>query len=53
MEFSREKGRTVVRVFEAGWKAAHVDGALENCGGWSEWLYGLKAYVQHGIDLRK
>ncbi|HEY3293958.1 MAG TPA: SRPBCC domain-containing protein [bacterium] len=53
MEFSRAKGRTVVKVFEAGWKETHVDGALENCGGWSEWLYGPKAYVQHGIDLRK
>jgi uncharacterized protein YndB with AHSA1/START domain len=53
MEFFRAKGKTVVRVYEAGWKAAHLDDAFDHCGGWSEWLYGLKAYVQHGIDLRK
>lgn len=53
IEFSRANRRTIVRVYEAGWKSTEVDGALDHCGGWSEWLYGLKAYVQHGIDLRK
>ena len=52
-EFKREKGKTVVRVYEAGWKVEHVDQAFDHCGGWSEWLCGLKAYVQHRIDLRK
>ena len=52
-EFSREKGKTVVRIREFGWKRAHVDDAFDHCQGWSEYLYGLKAYVQHGIDLRK
>ena len=52
-EFARERGYTVVRIFEAGWKPKHVDGAFDHCSGWSEFLYGLKAYVQHGIDLRK
>jgi uncharacterized protein YndB with AHSA1/START domain len=52
-EFSREKGKTVIRIYEFGWKAAHVDDAFDHCQGWSEFLYGLKAYVQHGLDLRK
>ncbi len=53
MDFSREKGRTVIRICEAGWKANQMDDAFDHCGGWSEWLYGLKAYVQYGIDLRE
>jgi uncharacterized protein YndB with AHSA1/START domain len=52
-EFKREKGKTVIRLYEAGWKHDHIDKAFDHCGGWSEFLYGLKAYVQHGIDLRK
>jgi uncharacterized protein YndB with AHSA1/START domain len=52
-EFSRYKRRTIVHVYEAGWKPERLDRALDNCGGWSEWLYGLKAYVDYGIDLRK
>ncbi len=32
---------------EAGLKASH-----ENCGGWSQTLTYLKAYIEHGIDLR-
>ena len=52
-EFSRETGRTVVRVKEWGWTKAQLDGALDHCGGWSEFLYGLKANIQYGIDLRR
>ena len=52
-EFSREKGKTVVRIKEWGWTAAQLNGAFDHCQGWSEFLYGLKAYVQYGIDLRK
>lgn len=52
-DFSRERGKTVVRIYEFGWRPAHIDDAFDHCQGWSEFLYGLKAYVQHGIDLRK
>jgi hypothetical protein len=52
-EFSREKGKSVIRIRERGWKPAHLKDAVDHCEGWSEYLYGLKAYVQYGIDLRK
>jgi uncharacterized protein YndB with AHSA1/START domain len=52
-EFARAKGRTTVRIFEAGWKVARLDDAFDHCGGWSEFLSGLKAWAQHGVDLRK
>lgn len=53
LEFSRENRRTVVRVKEWGWTSTHLVDAFDHCGGWSEFLYGLKADVQYGIDLRK
>jgi uncharacterized protein YndB with AHSA1/START domain len=52
-EFKREKSQTVIRIYEAGWKSERIDAAFDHCGGWSEWLYGLKAYLIYGIDLRK
>ena len=51
--FSRAKGRTTVRIYEAGWRIERLDDAFDHAGGWSEFLYGLKGWAQHGIDLRK
>jgi uncharacterized protein YndB with AHSA1/START domain len=51
-EFKRVKGKTEIRIYEAGWKHDHIDRAFDHCGGWTEWLCGLKVYLQHGIDQR-
>lgn len=50
-----DKGHTVVTISESGWK---TDGpgrqaSHENCGGWMHMVLCLKAYLEHGIDLRK
>ena len=52
-EFSREAGMTVIRISERGWRKDDLHSAFDQCAGWSEYLYGLKAYIQHGIDRRK
>ena len=51
---SLDDGRTLVRIAEEGWhetpgglKASYV-----NCQGWSQMLCALKAYLEHGINLR-
>ena len=47
-------GRTKVQIAEEGWR--ETDGALKasygNCQGWSQMLCALKAWVEHGINLR-
>jgi len=46
--------RTMVEIKEEGWR--ENQGALEasygNCQGWSQMLCALKAWVEHGINLR-
>lgn len=46
---------TLVKISETGWRENQedLDGAFGNCGGWSHMIFGLKAYVEYGIDLRK
>ena len=47
--------RTLVEIAEEGWR--ETDGALQasygNCQGWSQMLCALKAWLEHGINLRE
>lgn len=46
---------TLVRITESGWPLDE-SGVLKCMGqteGWTHFLCCLKAYVEHGIDLRK
>ena len=47
--------RTMVEIEEKGWR--ETEGALKasygNCQGWAQMLAALKAWVEHGINLRE
>jgi uncharacterized protein YndB with AHSA1/START domain len=49
-----DDGRTLVEIAEEGWR--FNDGALQasygNCQGWSQMLCAMKAWLEHGINLR-
>lgn len=49
-----EDGATMLSISESGWKtdADGLRGSHENCGGWSQMGICLKAWIEHGIDLR-
>ena len=46
---------TMVSISETGWRRDEEGyrGSHDNCGGWQDMLNCLKAYLDHGIDLRK
>ncbi|WP_114907272.1 SRPBCC domain-containing protein [Ornithinimicrobium murale] len=47
--------RTLVSITESSWQPT-ADGAAEafgNCEGWTSMLNALKAWVEHGINLRE
>ena len=50
-----DDGRTLVSIVEEGWH--HTPTGLKasygNCQGWSQMLCALKAYLEHGINLRE
>ena len=50
-----DDGRTLVEIAEEGWR--ENQGALSasygNCQGWSQMLCALKAWIEHGINLRE
>ena len=50
-----EDGRTLVEIAEEGWR--ETPGALQasygNCQGWSQMLCAMKAWLEHGINLRE
>ena len=50
-----DDGRTLVEIAEEGWR--FNEGALQasygNCQGWSQMLCALKAWLEHGINLRE
>lgn len=55
MSFNQlDDGRTLVEIAEEGWRT--TPGALQasygNCQGWSQMLCALKAWLEHGINLR-
>lgn len=45
---------TMLSISEQGWKtdADGLKGSHDNCGGWSHMAMCLKAWIEHGIDLR-
>ncbi|MDZ5079078.1 SRPBCC domain-containing protein [Nesterenkonia sp. HG001] len=47
--------RTLVTISESGWRVT-PEGATQafgNCGGWTGMLAALKAWTEHGINLRE
>ena len=56
MEFTPlDDGRTLVEIREQGWREtqAGLDASYGNCQGWSQMLCALKAWLEHGINLRE
>ena len=47
--------RTEVTIAEQGWRSSDtgLTAAFGNCMGWSQMLCALKAWVEHGINLRE
>jgi uncharacterized protein YndB with AHSA1/START domain len=47
--------RTLVTITESSWRAtrAGAKSAFGNCEGWTSMLSALKAWVEHGINLRE
>ena len=46
---------TLVTISESGWRdtPTGLESSYGNCQGWSQMLSCLKAYVEHGINLRE
>ena len=53
-EFEELEDGTMLRISEQGWKtdADGLKASHENCEGWTHMAMCLKAYIEHGIDLR-
>jgi uncharacterized protein YndB with AHSA1/START domain len=53
-EFEELDDGTMLSISEQGWKtdADGLKGSHDNCGGWTHMAMCLKAYIEHGIDLR-
>ncbi|SEN20601.1 Uncharacterized conserved protein YndB, AHSA1/START domain [Paracoccus alcaliphilus] len=49
-----EGGRTLVRISEYGWPEteAGLKASFGNCEGWTGMLCAMKAWLEHGINLR-
>jgi uncharacterized protein YndB with AHSA1/START domain len=50
-----DNGRTLVEIVEEGWHetAGALRGSYANCEGWTGMLLALKAWLEHGINLRQ
>ncbi|AGC46351.1 hypothetical protein MYSTI_05063 [Myxococcus stipitatus DSM 14675] len=50
-----DAGNTLVQIRESGWKADEkgFKSSYDNCGGWMHMMTCLKAYLEHGINLRE
>jgi len=50
-----EDGRTLISVAEQGWHetAQGLSGSYGNCMGWTQMICALKAWLEHGINLRE
>ena len=49
-----ENSRTLVEIKEEGWHENQkaLEASYGNCQGWSQMLCALKAWLEHGINLR-
>lgn len=49
-----DDGGTLLAISESGWKtdADGLKGSHDNCSGWTHMAMCLKAWIEHGIDLR-
>ena len=47
-------GRTLVEIVEEGWHdtPGALRGAFGNCEGWTGMFFAMKAWLEHGINLR-
>lgn len=52
---SLDDGRTLVTIEESGWPPSEtgLKAAFGNCQGWSQMLCALKAWAEHGLNLRE
>jgi uncharacterized protein YndB with AHSA1/START domain len=50
-----EPGRTLIAVSEHGWRETQggLQGSYGNCMGWTQMICALKAWLEHGINLRE
>ena len=50
-----DDGRTLVEIAEEGWRfnVGALQASYGNCQGWSQMLCALKAWLEHGINLRQ
>ena len=50
-----ENGSTQVSIGESGWRetGGGLKASYGNCFGWSQFICALKAYLEHGINLRQ
>ena len=53
-EFEEQRGITNLSISEQGWKndPEGLKGSHDNCEGWTHMKMCLKAYIEHGIDMR-
>jgi len=49
------KNETLVKIVEGKWRPSDegLQGSYGNCQGWMNMSCCLKAYLEHGINLRK
>ncbi len=47
--------RTLVTISEEGWRdtPGGLAASYDNCGGWAQMLSAMKAWLEHGINLRE
>ena len=50
-----DDGRTLVTIAEEGWRdgAQGQEASYGNCQGWSQMMCCMKAWLEHGINLRE
>ena len=56
MEFEpKGDDRTLVTIAEEGWRETErgLQGSYGNCQGWAQMLCAMKAWLEHGINLRE
>ena len=52
---AQDGGTTLVRIAESGWRDTEKgrESSYGNCSGWMQMLCCLKAWAEHGINLRQ